>query len=241
MAGTTWNVFADGTKVKASALNANFDWREGAIMPHNAGAFTNAAYNIGESSYQYNTGYFATSVFLNGVEWSSLDNTTLSIAGFNAITVLSARGSTANSGGSQREIAQGTVSTVDFAANALTQVATFASGSAAGATTMTTVTITTSGVGNVLVLAHCSIRIGSTAGGDGQVDVGVDRDGVALTGSIRNRRSSASSLNGYNFSMIAVDAAPSAGSHSYHITYTVTSGSFTSAAQFNLCVIELKK
>lgn len=62
MAGTTWPSLVAGTKAKASDVENKFDWIEGSIVPMNAGDKTNAAYDLGESSYRwkdlYMTGIF---------------------------------------------------------------------------------------------------------------------------------------------------------------------------------------
>lgn len=53
MAGTTWYNLQGGQKAKASQVMANFDWIEGNIVPMNAGAQTNTAYDIGSDSYRW--------------------------------------------------------------------------------------------------------------------------------------------------------------------------------------------
>lgn len=57
MAGTTWPALVSGSKAKASEVESKFDWIEGSIVPMNAGSKTNAAYDLGESSYKWDILY----------------------------------------------------------------------------------------------------------------------------------------------------------------------------------------
>jgi hypothetical protein len=61
----TWPSLANRT-ASAADVNAKFEWLEGHRYPHNAGALTTGAYDIGSSSYGWESGYFVSAVIGGG-------------------------------------------------------------------------------------------------------------------------------------------------------------------------------
>src|SRR3990167_6117810 len=161
MAGTAWNIFVSHSLGQANKVDENFDWIEGAIEPMNAGSKANDTYDLGSATYVWRTGYFSTAIILGEsvtpTTISTFDNSTLEVSSGN-IRVKSGgiKGSTANSGGSAQEVSQGTISTPDLRANAVTNQINSGSGSLATGTTLTSAAITTIG-GSVLIVAHATI------------------------------------------------------------------------------------
>jgi hypothetical protein len=66
MAGTSWPSLAAGQKARGADVEAKFDWIEGNIVPMNAGAETTGAYDLGTTSAKWRTGYFLSSVIVDG-------------------------------------------------------------------------------------------------------------------------------------------------------------------------------
>lgn len=153
-------------------------------------------------------------------------------------------GSTANSGGSQSGITQGTVSTPDFRTNAVTLTsASASSGSIVGPSTITSANITTIGK-PVLIIATASILADTTSGGAAQVTLAVRRGTTAITGArsrvITNLTSGVGAVQqSYNMSILATDSQ-AAGSYTYNLDYVVNTGSNGSVTDYSLVVIELR-
>lgn len=161
------------------------------------------------------------------------------------ITASTIRGSTANSGGSAQEISQGTISTPDLRANAVTQAVTTTTGTgeASAGTTILTRTITTVG-GPVLISGQATISITNTAGGAVTAEVYIQRDGTAINGAVAAQgftgMSVAPSSTGLSFSIPMILDSQVAGSYSYTLKYIVTSGTSPLISNANLTVAELR-
>lgn len=160
------------------------------------------------------------------------------------ITSGAVRGSTANSGGSAREISQGTISTPDFRANAVTQQQTSASGSVVTNTTITSKSITTIG-GPVLIVASASLDgVNGTILGQSQayLQTSVDRGGTAIPGATQEMLIRGYLTTGsqqiFPCSIMAVDT-PAAGTYTYNFNYA-NGGGFTSVNEYSLVLIELR-
>ena len=61
--GATWPALANRT-ASAADVNNKFEWVEGHRYPHNSGALTTGAYDIGSSAYQWNKAYFSDNLIL---------------------------------------------------------------------------------------------------------------------------------------------------------------------------------
>lgn len=242
MAGTTWNTFADATKAKASDVNENFDWLEGSIMPHAAGVNTNNAYDLGEHNFKWSTCWIGTSIEINGMTLTSLvDSTTTDLNGFGFVGIRAsgARGSTANSGGAQQEILQGSVSYPDFRSQAVSQHAITNASAVGAATTLTSVAITTYG-GPVLVFGTMNVKLTANGFGVTQVNCGLYRGTTNISGATVGRTSANNSANAFPVSMIASNV-PSASTYTFEMRYEVITGSLTSISDYALTVVELRR
>lgn len=153
-------------------------------------------------------------------------------------------GSTANSGGTAATIQQGTISTPDLRANAVTLTASSnSSDSAAVGTTITTASITTIG-GKVLIIGSASLSgasgtILSKANGTGHMIL--DRGGTKIATSsaslIMNNSANTFSFT-YPFSITYIDS-PAAGSYTYTLSYTTGEG-VSAVVDYKLDVVELR-
>lgn len=59
MSGTSWPSLSAGAKAKASEVELKFDWLEGDLEPMSGGTKTNAAYDIGTSSFKWRNAYLS--------------------------------------------------------------------------------------------------------------------------------------------------------------------------------------
>lgn len=152
------------------------------------------------------------------------------------------QGSTANSGGVPGIITQGTISTPDFRANAVSQIQSTSSGSSSSLLTgigSKTITVTT---GTVLIFAQASMNFLASGGGVYTFNVSLTRGATSLSGgqstySQAGLGASAAQLIGV--SQIAVDT-PGAGTFTYNFTYNTSAGSSYAVANFSLILIEIK-
>lgn len=147
-------------------------------------------------------------------------------------------GSTANSGGSAGNVAQGTISTPDMRTNAITKTA--SSGGSAGRTTgtnITSVSITTLG-GPVVILANVALGV-TVSGGNITVEVDVVRGSTNISGaqSFASVNTSATCVLAYP--IMAIDT-PTAGTYTYNLIYTVVQGTFSVIDFYSLQAIELR-
>jgi len=144
-------------------------------------------------------------------------------------------GSTANSGGSQGAITQGTISTPDFRANAVTQVQSADSGDTAGITSSTIVSksITTTG-GKVLILAHVNFNWSS---GSAASNFQILRDTTQLNG-MWAQATATSTLFTTPVAIMGVDS-PAAGTYTYKLVGSVFAGGGNYEA-YAITLIELK-
>lgn len=148
-------------------------------------------------------------------------------------------GSTANSSGSAGNIAQGTISTPDFRANAVTTSATSVANTVGlTGTSVTTVSITT--IGKPVLVSYNFNASGTVAGGAMAIDAWVELDGTEITGSgtIPLSQAASGALRmpiGKTFLH-----TPSAGAHTYDVRYTVVTGSGVTVSQYSLSAIELR-
>jgi hypothetical protein len=152
------------------------------------------------------------------------------------------RGSSANSGGSQQEVSQGTISTPDLRANAVTNPQSSSSdtiGSLATRNLVTSKTITTLG-GPVLVLASCAQFISSVSNsldfeiaamrGSTAIPGGSSHAGISFTGSYSAEMS---------LTVCVIDTPP-AGTYTYNLYSFVFSGSGGAIINQSLVVVELR-
>jgi len=62
MSGSTWPTLVAGARAKASEVEAKFDWVEQDFVPMASGTKTDAAYDLGTSSFRWRDGYFSRQV-----------------------------------------------------------------------------------------------------------------------------------------------------------------------------------
>lgn len=238
MAGTAWNVFAAGQTASAARMNENWDWREGHLIPQSAGVQANNTNDLGTASNAFRSLYM-TSIQFSGSSWQGIDGTTIAVsAGTLYVPTGAVNGSTANTSASERQIAQGTLSTPDFRDNAVTNYAQTGNSWAGMGTTITTSQIAATG-GKILIIGHATINLAATATGPA-LEIAIDRDGTALNGGRLMRFHNRAGAAQFPISIAVIDA-PAAGTYNYNMRYTVTGGSFSSIVFYNLSLLELKK
>lgn len=148
-------------------------------------------------------------------------------------------GSTANNGGSAGNMAQGTISTPDFRANAVTQTASSGLVTSTHGTDLTTVSITTVG-GKVLLLGTAEISVTASSNNAG-VSLAVTEGSTGILGGETLMNLGGGITGGQQFGLsVAVIVSPSAGSHTYNLSYIIQNGSFGSAPRYSLQAIELR-
>lgn len=246
MAVNSITAFSAGQLGDANKVNDNFDTFEGTLLPirisTSAGSF-----NIGSATQQWRTGYFQTSVIFsdlgNTTTVSGVDNSTMDITG-GAVGIKAGgiRGSTANSGGSSREVT-GTISTPDIRPGAFTHNTTSASGSQATGTTITSIAVTANSGATILLMAYATlgITVGGTTG-TYNVDISVDRGGTALTGGKANYTfAHPGSHNDLPSLRVTLLDAPVAGSYTYNFRYTNNSTFTITVDSYAFQIAELKK
>lgn len=238
----SWHSFSAYALSRAAHFNENFDFLEGTIVPHFKGAFTDNAYDLGSSTYKYRTAYIANAIIVAGSTISSFDNSTLEVgAGNIRIKSQGVRGSTANSGGTEREIVQGTISMPDLRASSVHQYVQSGSGSQNTGTTTSSVQITTLG-GPVMITAFANIPV-DRDGNVSHVQLSIDRDGTALTGMKQD-----SIVNGgignpsyHTVGLMGVDN-PAAGTYTYNLKYTIVVGTLNAGAMFRrIAAVEMRR
>ena len=245
MSGTNWNTFAAGQTTSALKINENFDWLEGHLIPQVAGVGATNTHDIGSATYKFKSGYFGTGVYINGKLITGIDTVRLDFnGGAMKLKTSSVRGSTANSGGSAQEIAQGTISTPDIRDNATVQSTQTSLGSDNTGSTLTTKAITTLG-GNVLVMGKAAIQFVADAGATtASIFLAVDRDGTAVTGTaaqiLMTIGGGASATHTCWLQVCGLDS-PSAGTYNYNLRYRFDEGTFDTCATYNLTLLELRK
>lgn len=191
---------------------------------------------------------------INGITTSSLTTgsvTTDKIADNSIVTgkiaAQTVRGSTANSGGSAQEIAQGTISTPDLRLGAVTTISNNStlSFSGIGGSVITSTVITTSG-GPVFLIAKLVATITADGSGKATLDGWLDRDGTGGTTIDGNYTHfggwgfAASSRQFIEASIITIET-PAAGTYTYNLKAEVGVGTPIGSIQGNLIAIELKK
>jgi len=142
------------------------------------------------------------------------------------------------------QIASSAIITSLIAANAVTQVVQASSSTIAAGTAVTGVNITTTG-GPVLIFGSLTIVVQSTAGGAYNVSTMIWREpsSTSLTGAYATALLSGLGTtvnNAIPMTVIGYDT-PAAGTYSYDLGYTVTSGVFQATTTFNIFAIELKR
>jgi len=159
-----------------------------------------------------------------------------------SITSQTIRGSTANSSATAQEISQGTISTPDFRANAVSQqVNSISSGfGRASPTQLTTTTITTIG-GYVLVGWSASVSGIADGSGLSQATVVLQQDGANFNGNGGSTVVQGSASGSFSTTLSGtVILTPSAGSHTYKLSYQLDIGSAPSCGSYTLYAIELR-
>ena len=247
MSGSQWYSFSSNQLGRAQNVNANFDWNEGHLTPQLDGTEVNNTYDLGESSYQWRTGYFAGFFELGSQTMSGVDNVTLEMTG-GAIAIKNGgiRGATANTGGSQREIQTGGISRADLRAESLISHTQSTAASGTGGTTATSVNITTA-IGTVLLMGDLNLSVSTpntTAGYAVQFDLYITRGGVAITGSKQRFRFLHYYLPNKAMSVCVrcacIDTIGSSGSPTYDLIYSMTSGVVNSVRFAHISAVELR-
>src|SRR3990167_397533 len=130
MAGTVWNTFSAGQTTSAAKMNENFDWIEQHLIPQTGGSQTSGSFDLGSAAFQWKN-CWVRAVTINGSRWTFIGDSIDLNSGTLRVKSSAVRGSTANSGGSAQEISQGTISTPDIRANAVTVISNSGSGTQA--------------------------------------------------------------------------------------------------------------
>lgn len=253
MAGTRWKEFEARKKLKASELNYMFDWVSGAIMPQTLGEMTTSVYDMGSSTYRWKNGYFQT-VNLGGVEITGpFDEQTITNNTSGSITVKSngTRGATANSGGSQQEIAAGTLSYPDFRDHAASNetIGSQYFTTSGTRTTITSLAITPLAGNNVLLMAHVSMQVypvfdlssvTSATNGACYGRVTLERNGVQVGSVSFGRYVSGNVPQTFNMMIVGMDA-PGATATTYSLTYAIFYGTYNTTPYYNIAAIDLRR
>ncbi len=155
-------------------------------------------------------------------------------------------GSTANSGGSAGTIQQGTVSTPDLRANAVSQSlqGTPVSSGVVATTSIGSISITTIGGPVLLFCSSCISLTGATLGGNKVMDytLGVRRDSTDLHGQfVAFTITSPTTLIADMPASFTYLDSPAAGSYTYTLYYGVGHGSAPAVLQSNIVAVELRK
>lgn len=156
------------------------------------------------------------------------------------ITSGAVAGSTANSGGTQQQIAQGTVSTPDLRANAVTlpMISTSQTTGLAGTNTIQTVTITTVG-GPVLLTGMANIQV-TASGNQSSAQISLYRGGSPLSGGTMTvDDTNAGTTSPQLFLATQMIDTPIAGTHTYMLNYFIPQGTFLNQTS-SLIAIELR-
>lgn len=234
---TTW------TNVKVTTLLPQADVNAGGHKITNVGHATAVGDALGANDPQVINGLMLVD---GGVTGAKLATGTVTDSKLSANTITNAsiasqtiRGSTANSGGSAQEISQGTISTVDLRANAVTQIQSSTNTASSHGTDITTVTITTTG-GKVLLMAFANINVSASSNNAG-VSVDITQGNTAITGgrSVANLGGGITGTQQFTLHVCVVDS-PVAGTYTYKFSYTIQNGSFVSLSGYSLQAIELK-
>lgn len=244
MAGSTFHTFSQRQTTSAAHMNNNFDWLEQTILPQVNGTVVDNTYDFGSNAFKWRNLY-TNNLRLLGKSWASLSGTFTDGIETNSgqvrVSSQGALGSTSNVG-SGRQIGVGTVSTPDIRDEACTAVTTTSAGGLATGTTITSVTITTKG-GKVLVIGHATVNAAPNGSGVVDVSCSIDRAGTSIGGGAQNSGwtivTSFVAL-AHIFSIHGIDA-PSAGSNTYNLRYTINTGSFTSVSLYGLTAVEITK
>lgn len=156
-------------------------------------------------------------------------------------------GSTANTGGTQGTLSQGTVSTPDLRANAVTQIGYVGSGTSSDLTALDTRTITTIG-GPVLIMASAALSGNPSSSVLGAFNVNtelrVTRGGTSITGGASSAWVSFPAASSHaqvlNPVVITVDT-PAAGTYTYNLTYAISAGTVNGVSSYGFTVVELRR
>lgn len=251
MSGTNWHSFSTGQLGRADQVNENFDWLEGHIVPMNGGTKQNILYSLGGSGQTWRSIHIGTALVIGASQTvASVDNVTMEVSsGAFRLKNGGIRGSTANSGGSAREIAQGTVSTPDLRTNAVYSPTLSASGSGAAGTTITAVALTVEN-NPILVCGFVNMQVsGANPSADVDVDVLLVRHNMAdatstfVTGGKLNHtifNVGIASMEMQTFRLAYIDQ-PGAGNFKYELRYTVNTGLSITTSPYSLFMVELKR
>lgn len=241
-----FNTFVAGATTSAAQVNENFAYFYGDMIPHSEGIYQGGWHDWGSSTYKWRDAYFGTGIIINTKQITGVDTMLDLNSGTLKLKSASIRGATGNSGGSQQEVAQGTISTPDIRDNACTEFAQNGVGSLATGTTITSCQITTQG-GDVLIMGMASLQM-KTPGSIGfqiETSLSIDREGTALTGgrsySYTDMGNAAGNSTQTSDHKVFVIDSPAAGTYTYNLRYTVHNGTFDTVATFNLVAVELKK
>lgn len=258
MAGTMWTNFTPGTAASATAANQNFDWLEADILPMIAGVTTDNQHNLGSNLYTWRGLYFSNQITLAGTAWKfNLDANTMGLSG-SEIIVNGVRGTTANSGGTAREISQGTISTPDLLPDSATTKRrnVDASTTQVYSTTAAVVSLTTmagevsagssedSLTKRILICGHITFAMTVNSGAfrnDVRMSVSRGSTVVKNTFGICLRRLNATGSELYSMSFFGFDAV-TAGTFTWNICYSTAAGEgvVTSIPHYSLIALELR-
>lgn len=183
----------------------------------------------------------------NAITAGGITNHTITATQITAATITTTEvtsntltGSTANSGGSAGNIAQGTISSPDFRANAVTANSTSQSGTiGTTGTTITTTSLITIG-GPVFVTYHFTVQL-SVSGGAGAVSSYLLCDGVEIAGGACTPLGQASAGTLRLLCTASIIHTPTSGAHTYTVGYIQVNGTgFSTATGQSLTAIEMR-
>ena len=234
MAGTTFNSFVAGETTSALKMNQNFEWLQGDRVPMNSGAKENNLHDLGSATFSWKNLYVGTDLTIAGKTLRD------PFAGA-ALTLSSAVLKVETEKITASMINDGTLSTPDFRAESISQIAESGSGSIATGTQISTVSISTNG-GKVLVIGSATLR--GQANNRIDAEVSVDRNGTALTGGRQYQKyqsnSPAAAVLDIPFSVQCIDEPPT-GTATYVIRYNSYGIASTTVSEYSLVATEFKK
>ena len=80
MAGTRWTSMSSGNLARASDMNADLAWMEGALAPMNGGSTTTGVHDIGTTTALWRHGYFSGQIVCASISATTINVGTIAIA-----------------------------------------------------------------------------------------------------------------------------------------------------------------
>lgn len=232
----THNDYSSGSTITASAQNSN----ENTIVNVINGNLDST--NIAASGVA-TTNIAAGAVTAAKIANNTITDTQISANGLNANVDLASgtvQGTSANSSGTQGSIKQGTISTPDLRANAVTLAVSsnaLNGVSLQGDTTILSKSITTIG-GNVLVIAKAVVRCTANQ----PLFYATIDNGTSLLSYCSNEQGASITSSPWvgNCSLMALDT-PAAGTYTYSLKWTSTANCAVTSQAQDLIAVELRK